>query len=190
MNNYYKILSVSPDASAEEIKKAYRKLAKLLHPDVNKSPSANEQFILINEAHEVLTDKNRRYLFDLKLQYASGNLSPLRKNPNSTAGSPPNFAHQHFHYDWASFQKANKGYQDKYSKIPPLIYNLFFACGMFVGFLIAIVSIVGTFLNYWPIPFIFIAVPGIILIVEGWKGITGKKSFLKPLFRWIKKIFA
>ncbi|MGQ1786232.1 MULTISPECIES: J domain-containing protein [unclassified Saccharicrinis] len=54
MNNYYHILGVTPDATLEQIKKAYRSKAKLYHPDINKASDANERFILINEAYEYL----------------------------------------------------------------------------------------------------------------------------------------
>ncbi len=54
MNNYYQILGVTQNATLDQIKKAYRTKAKYLHPDRNKSESAHEQFILLNEAYEYL----------------------------------------------------------------------------------------------------------------------------------------
>ncbi|MGB9911449.1 MAG: DnaJ C-terminal domain-containing protein [Microgenomates group bacterium] len=62
--DYYEILGVSRDASLEEIKKAYRKLALEWHPDRNKSPEAEEKFKEINEAYEVLSDKEKRAAYD------------------------------------------------------------------------------------------------------------------------------
>lgn len=52
--NYYQILGVRKNASAEEIKRAYKNKAKIIHPDRNKSPDAHEQFILLTEAYEYL----------------------------------------------------------------------------------------------------------------------------------------
>lgn len=56
IETYYKILGVSSNATVEEIKRAYRQKAKELHPDKNKNPEAHEQFILLTEAYECLTD--------------------------------------------------------------------------------------------------------------------------------------
>jgi len=62
--DYYKTLGVSKTASAEEIKKAYRKLARQHHPDVNKKPEAEKRFKEVNEANEVLSDPEKRKRYD------------------------------------------------------------------------------------------------------------------------------
>ena len=62
--DYYKILGVDRDATEAKIKSAYRKLARQYHPDVNKSPDAVSKFKDINEAYEVLSDKEKKSRYD------------------------------------------------------------------------------------------------------------------------------
>jgi len=61
----YETLEVSSSASEAEIKKAYRKLARQYHPDVNKEPDAEEKFKEINAAYEILSDKQKRSQYDM-----------------------------------------------------------------------------------------------------------------------------
>jgi molecular chaperone DnaJ len=62
--DFYKELGVSSDASADEIKRAYRKLARDLHPDTNPDPAAADRFKAVSEAHSVLSDPAKRKEYD------------------------------------------------------------------------------------------------------------------------------
>jgi len=63
--NYYAILEVSTDASLEEIKRSYRRLARLYHPDINKN-SNDQRIKQLNEAYTVLSDPAKRNAYDIK----------------------------------------------------------------------------------------------------------------------------
>src|SRR5690625_5132980 len=62
--DYYEVLGVGKDATPEELRKAYRKLARKYHPDVNKEPDAEDKFKEVKEAYEVLNDQQKRAQYD------------------------------------------------------------------------------------------------------------------------------
>lgn len=64
MRDPYQVLGVQKSASADEIKKAFRKLAKIYHPDQNKDPKASARFAEINQAYEIIGDDKKRGQFD------------------------------------------------------------------------------------------------------------------------------
>lgn len=72
MKDYYKILHVEKNASADEIKKSFRKLAKKFHPDANpNNKEAEEAFKEINEAYNILGDENKKARYDLDMSNQS-----------------------------------------------------------------------------------------------------------------------
>jgi len=88
--DYYGALGVKKTASAEDIRKAFRKLARKYHPDVNPDKSAEEKFKTISEANEVLSDPKKRKVYD-QLGFYSDNIDPAAAEAYARAGSPGGF---------------------------------------------------------------------------------------------------
>lgn len=78
--DHYGVLGVERTASAEDIKKAYRKLARTLHPDHNADPAAHERFKRVTHAHDVLSDSEKRAAYD-RQRRATRPGSPFAGNP-------------------------------------------------------------------------------------------------------------
>jgi molecular chaperone DnaJ len=84
--NYYDILGVKKSASADEIRKAFRKLARKHHPDVNPGDkSAEEKFKAISEANDILSDPKKRKIYD-QLGFYSDNIDPATAEAYARAG--------------------------------------------------------------------------------------------------------
>lgn len=94
LHDYYAFLEVPSDASAEEIKKAYRRLVRQFHPDTSKSPEANLRFHQIQEAYDVLSNEEKREQYDAQHRRYDGSadgVSTYRRNQHAadTSKSEP-----------------------------------------------------------------------------------------------------
>ncbi len=96
--DYYKILGVSADAEAQEIKTAYRKLARKYHPDMNPDEGAEEKFKEVAEAYEVLKDKGRRAKFDDLRKYGRQSAGGFEPPPGWQAKRSTGFENE-FQFD-------------------------------------------------------------------------------------------
>src|SRR5580698_7031278 len=85
--DYYEILGVKKSASAEEIRKAFKKLARKYHPDVNPGDkAAEEKFKALSEANEVLSDPKKRKIYD-QVGFYSDNIDPATAEAYARAGN-------------------------------------------------------------------------------------------------------
>jgi len=86
--DYYEILGVKKSASVEDIRKAFRKLARKYHPDVNPGDKgAEEKFKALSEANEVLSDPKKRKIYD-QVGFYSDNIDPATAEAYARAGGP------------------------------------------------------------------------------------------------------
>src|SRR5512146_651186 len=114
--DYYDILGVKKSASSEDIRKAFRKLARKYHPDVNPGDkAAEEKFKAISEANDVLSDPKKRKIYD-QLGFYSDNIDPAaaeayaRGGPTGAGGfggypggQPRGGGGQNVHFDFGGF---------------------------------------------------------------------------------------
>jgi molecular chaperone DnaJ len=119
--DYYQVLGIKRDASADEIKKAYRRLARKYHPDVNPNDkSAEERFKLITEAHDVLSDPKKRSVYDRFGQY-SDNLADAAARGTYDAGGRTSSGGFDFEgFDWGGATSAGAGgssFRDIFSEL-------------------------------------------------------------------------
>ncbi len=187
MVDYYKVLGVKREASPDDIKRAYRLRAKTMHPDINRSSSANNDFALVNEAYGVLSDPDKKRKYDLRLAYGdfylansvfthNGQKPHVRKKHPDPAKRESHHAHDSGYYYSKS---AKRSESEPETGMAAYIYNLFFAAGMFIGFLMIFLTIGFVYVRMWPYVFLLMTIPGFILIREGWKGISRVKKSRK-----------
>ena len=106
--DYYKTMGVAPSANADEIKKAYRKLARKYHPDVSKEPDAVARMTEVNEANAVLSDPEKRAAYDRLAQEP-------RAQPGQNFRPPPNWDAGFEFSDGAARRGGQGGAAEDYS---------------------------------------------------------------------------
>ncbi len=125
MKDYYEILGVDKNATLEEIKKAYRKLALKWHPDRNKSPEAEEKFKEINKAYEVLSDPEKRKIYDM---YGPAAFEGGAAGFSGAAGGPRTYTYKKgpFTYTYTTFSDFPFDFEFEGFSDPFEIFESFF----------------------------------------------------------------
>src|SRR5258706_8201609 len=109
--DFYKILGVKKDAKPEEIKKAYRRLARKYHPDVNPGDKAAEdRFKQMSEAFDVLSDPKKRKVYDRFGQYSDNLANAAEAGPARSVDKRRTPAFEFFGFEfWAAAQQRGRG---------------------------------------------------------------------------------
>ena len=109
--DYYEVLGLKRDAKPEEIKKAYRRLARKYHPDVNPGDkSAEERFKAMSEAHDVLSDPKKRSVYDRFGQYSENLADAAARGAGPSSGGRANTGGFDFTgFDWGSASTSGGG---------------------------------------------------------------------------------
>jgi hypothetical protein len=134
--NYYQILGIPPSANAEEVKKAFRQLVKYYHPDLNPAANAAEQFHLIHQAYETLSDPVKRSYYDLiltcyKERSVTQKVTPAQRNMRQTYS--PSGPHAAYYRKTAKTQEQ-VSWEARMLKIERLqsLLHIFFLTGAIV----------------------------------------------------------
>lgn len=118
--DYYSILGVKKDAKADEIKKAYRRLARKHHPDVNPNDKvAEDKFKTVQEAYDVLSDEKKRKVFD-RFGYYADNLdadSPFSSGSTSSGPAGGGFDFSGFDFSGTPGQSSSSSFRDIFSDL-------------------------------------------------------------------------
>ena len=175
LNDYYRVLELSPEASVEEIKKAYRKKARQFHPDINHGADAKELFILITEAYDFLLSYHERIRSDEEAYYKAmeewRKYRQVRSRKRATA---------YARAPYSTF-KNTKFYKTT---------RIFDGTAIIYGFIISIMVIVYTIIGYFyrlhhPIPgfekpsvfaFVMLLILGIVFFIIS---VTYLRNFIR-----------
>ncbi|MCB0397612.1 MAG: DnaJ domain-containing protein [Flavobacteriales bacterium] len=163
--NYYELLGISSDASDADIKKAYRKVAMKMHPDVNPSPEANRLFAEINLAYETLIDTNKRFNYDYFRKYGRMPGTNPKTPPGpaapkyNTTGQPPRY-------------KEGPLREKMVASRNPVVIKSFLICLLFLGFLFLTLPVRAVISGVWDPVFIFVMLPGFVLVRDAWNSLN------------------
>src|SRR5882757_2471524 len=117
--DYYEVLGVKKGATADEIKKAYRRLARKHHPDVNPGDkSAEDKFKKITEANDILSDEKKRKIYDRFGYYSDQLTEDSMPFGAGTAGGPGNFDFSGFNWESSGGQSGSgSSFRDIFSDL-------------------------------------------------------------------------
>ncbi|HEX2899387.1 MAG TPA: DnaJ domain-containing protein [Bacteroidia bacterium] len=191
---YYDILGLKATASQDEIKRAYRKKAMESHPDVNPSPGAADAFVQVNEAYAILSNTNKRQVYNQKLRDQAARSAGQNYAQATQSTQSAQSARDQAYAQWVQQARAqakadaSKNYQDfKNSKFERTEASVFLylqflivAVFMLLASLLLLAPFAAMFYVNWKMVF-----TGVVLVPvafrmydEGWRGMKAVKESL------------
>jgi curved DNA-binding protein CbpA len=163
--DYYNILGISCDATARQIKQAYRIKAKIFHPDVNKKDNAKSSFQVISEAYHILINPEKRRWYDFKLKY-----------PSTTGMNPyinkRDKAYESYHMAYTRRQQARREDKESEKYVKTLLDNILFYLLVVTGALALIFGLIQLIFGRWKgidtLSGLFLGIWFLFLLFYGW----------------------
>ena len=183
MKNYFEILQIPPHASRDDIQRSYRKLAKLYHPDVNKSPNAHEKFCEITEAYEFLMNHWPQH----KRQYPGEATTQQHVEDYVTTEAFEKFrqearekAFRHARMRYEKFKRQHEAFQESgINDIALLLTIMMRLAGIVLFLFLFLLPIVLAVVNGWMMLFVALFVWPFAAII-GWYMLDNWKHYLMP----------
>ncbi|MFB6257964.1 MAG: J domain-containing protein [Flavobacteriales bacterium] len=193
MPNYYQILELPYNASASDIKRAYREKAKNCHPDISRSDQAKKEFQLLNQAYSILSDAEKRKKYDLILLYQYSAIHHHSKRRRRQYGHRQHRQRQAHRKQGTKgpMTSTAKGYR-YYKPDPPPIFKFgIYVTGIVFGSSLFTLTTISLFTNGWPLVSAFVLVPATIVTYQGWSGMNehrnaAGRNFLQGWVRFLK----
>jgi hypothetical protein len=176
----YQILNISSDASEQQVKDAYRQLAKKYHPDVSKEVNASEKFIAITEAYETIQDGTSQF----QPLYDTFNSQTASPGPAPPVVDPQERARQYAQAKYEEFVRNNEEFKHKWYYFPTKVFSYAFLYMMFLmGLAMLIIPIgIGIYTSFED-GFI---VP-LFLFMFGFIWINTTRKFMKEIEKFFKE---
>ena len=162
--DYYKILGVERNATVSQIKLAYRRKAKLYHPDVNASASAHDYFTILNTANDTLCDEKKRRRYDLKLEYEQFRTTTAATQQEQPHRDPA------YRRNPEREQSQTKEEEKDFEPSRPL-FKFFLFSIMFIGMLCVFIPSLAVYHNAINFGVLILLLPGFFMIRDVAKSI-------------------
>lgn len=170
MSDYYKILGISPDATFDQIRKAYRQKAKMLHPDVNRNKDSKISFQLLNEAYHILINRDKRKFYDIKIKY---NREQYKRYGMNYENKNKNFHETGTEgYDFRKKRETAAGESKLRKKFNAVTDNFFFIIMLIIGLAALVFGIRDLFFTKWKgihnLTGLIFGISYLCLLIYGW----------------------